>query len=261
MKYYLAFALICSSLNVFAWDHGLDGYPGGGMYGPGMGPGYGVKFDPCITNLNMALGGYGFIDGQSPVKIDEDGKLVINSKKIKSLNENGKVKTIVYKSSNLYGGGETVHKVDVTEENGKIVHITRYEDLEAAKKWQKELKTGSADYPMITKTDLSFEHQKNGCQMTSSEMTIKKDGKEEIKVSHDKKLCDNIAPSLNQMGRQNAMQCAGLFSHIEDSYKARMKELATQGKQLAMGGMYDMAGEADFGSKSRDWGHHRKRII
>lgn len=255
MKYFLTFALICSSLNLFADEpQSLAGYPGGGMYGLGMGPGYGVKYDPCIVNLNMALLGYGHVMGQSPISIDDNGKLVVNHKKVKSFNENGKIKTIVYTSVNPYGGEEVLHKIDVIEEEGKIVHVTRYEDLAAAKKWRGEMKImGSEGLPMVKKTDLSFEHHKSGCQMTASEMTMEKDGKEEIKVTHDKKLCDNIAPLMNQMGRQNAMQCAGLFSQIEDSYKARNKEFAKDGKELLMGGLYGMETEKNFGSKSRDW--------
>lgn len=258
MKYCLAFALICSSFNIFAGDNtgiaGYPGYPGGGMYAPGIGPGYGVKYDPCITNLNLSLSGYSSLTGKSPIIIDDSGKLVIDSKKIKSLNTKGNVKTIEYKSINPYGGEETINKVDVTEEKGKIVHITRYEDLAAIKKWNQELKAVKASgFPMLTKTDITFEHQEAGCKIASSELTMEKDGKEEIKVTHDKKLCDDIAPMLNQMGRQNATQCAGLFSQVEESYKARNKEFAKQGKELMMAGMYGMSADPDFGSKSRDW--------
>lgn len=258
MKYSLALVLAFSSLNIFAADFnnqfGL--YPGG-VYGPGIGVPYGVKYNPCISNLNMAINGYGFFYGESPIKVDENGKLVIQDKKIKSMKQNGNVKTIVYKSTNSFGGGDITHKIDITEEKGKIVHVTRYEDLAAAKKWEKEIKAmGQMGFPQITKTDLTFEHKDSGCTMTSSEMTEEKDGKEEIKVTHDKKLCDDIAPLLNQMGRQNAMQCAGLFSQVEDSYKSRNKEFLKLGKELQMANSFyglGMSADPDFGSKSRDW--------
>lgn len=203
MKKFMAFGLATLSLNLYA------------TYLP----------DPCITNLNFATRGFSF---NSPIHVDGKGKLIVDKKKVTSYEEKGNAKTIIYKEAgSLYGSGELSRKVEVIEENGKIVRTIRYEDTGAQDKWQKDNKL---NFPLIKKTEQVFIHDSESCKLVSSEMTEDGKGKESVTVTYDKKLCDEIAPLLNQMGKQNAMLCTGLFSKIQQSYLAREDEFSKSGK-------------------------------
>jgi phage host-nuclease inhibitor protein Gam len=192
----------------------------------------------------------------SPVKVDEKGKLIVDRSKVSNYREEGNTKTITYKTDSGYmGQGEVIKKIQVKEVDGVITHITRIEDREAVKKLHEQYnKKNGLPFKFIKQFDTTFEHSDTGCKIANTEYKLEVDGKDEVKVSYDKKLCDDIAPQINQMGKQNALQCGGLFSKIEESFKARNKELLKNGKELTINTMGGVVGvDFDFGSKSRDW--------
>lgn len=234
MKIFLLMALV-SSLTTFteavSKESGTKSYGTGGFY----------MEDPCAYNLNMAIAGTDFGSYNSVVRVDQKRKLVIDRKYIHSETKVGNVTTIIYKTYLAGTQIEVLSKLAITEEDGKITQVARFGDAEADKKIKNMYGYNGGvkmmGLPFVKKTDISFEHEKEGCHMTGSEITVANEDEKKadrVIVTYDKKTCDAISPILDRIGRQNALECGNLFSRIEESYKERSKEISKDGKELIL---------------------------
>lgn len=203
----------------------------------------------CIMSANQHLMDYGMgidPDGAS-LYIDIDGKTVFpNQNNIVKRNLEGGVETITYKTKQPKYGGymygqnidyETVEKtVKITRDgNGRLTGISKsFDTAFQAKMSAQASKSGYRGFPIIKSFDSDFTYKDGECSLNQTigmEMETA-NSKAEKKVYFDKKFCDQLAPTVKQIGAQNAGQCAGLINQAQMAFDSRNKELSGEGKSF-----------------------------
>ena len=203
----------------------------------------------CIMSANQQLMDYGMgydPDGSS-LYFDTNGKTVLpnQDKIVKRTLENG-VETITYKTKQPKSGGymmgqpieyETVERTVVItrDANGRLTNVSKQYDTASQIKMSNDVaKSGSKGFPIVKSFENEFTYNGDECSLNQTiglEMENEK-SKAEKKVYYDKKFCDQLAPTVKQIGSQNAGQCAGLISQAQMAFESRNKDLSKEGKAM-----------------------------
>ena len=204
----------------------------------------------CIIAANEQVSDFGMAYGMDGAAFyfDTNGKTVVThqDKIIKRNLENGK-ESITYKLKQPKNGGnmagqpnefETVERTIVITRNsqGQLLSVAKKFDIEA------QIKTRTAaqksgikpSFPILKTLESEFIYNGNSCSINQTiglEMENEK-SKAEKKVYYDKKFCDQLSPMINQIGAQNASQCANLISQAQMALELRNKDLAKEGKTI-----------------------------
>ena len=199
----------------------------------------------CLDTANQLTTNFrdGYADG-SALNFDLNGKLVVidQSKIVKRFNENGS-ETITFRTKDLNGEGtyEEAKSVEKTivltrDSDGRLLKVSQLYDMPSQIKVRNKLKKSgynSARFSPYSKSvEGHFSYDGNGCSLNQTvglEMENEEE-KLEQKVYYDKKFCDNIAPTLNQLGSQGADKCANLLAEAQNTFNIRSKELEKDGK-------------------------------
>lgn len=203
----------------------------------------------CIIAANQQLMdfGMGYDPDGAPLYLDSNGKTVVQNQSniVKRTLENG-VETITYKTKTpkfeIQSMGkptefETVERTIVISRDGsgRLTKIAKHQDTASQIKIQKNLaKSGIHGFPILKSSETEFTYSGDECSLNQSlglEMENEK-SKIEKKVYYDKKFCDQLAPTVKQMGLQNASQCAGLIGQAQMAFEARNEELKKEGKSM-----------------------------
>jgi hypothetical protein len=206
----------------------------------------------CVISANHMLIDFGM--GSSPenppsVYLDPSGKTVIANQDniVKRKIENG-VETITYKVKQPnfrgYKSGQPI-QYEVVErtvtirrdKSGRLIGASKLVDLEPQIQMSKEAASnGGSKFPILKSFDNEYTYRDGDCAVDQSlglEMESA-DSKVEKKVYYDKQYCDTLAPTLKQMGTQNAAMCGNLINQAQAAFDARNKGLKKENKSFKM---------------------------
>lgn len=203
----------------------------------------------CVMAANQHLmdHGMGYDPDGTSLYFDMNGKTVLHNKdKIAKRTIKNGIETITYTTKQPKFAGymmgqqieyEIVERTIVIsrDSSGRLTNVLKqYDTASQIKMVNPFKKLGSKSFPIIKSIESEFSYNGDECSLNQTiglEME-NENSKAEKKVYYDKKFCDQLAPTVKEIGSKNAGQCAGLITQAQMAFENRNKDLAKEGKAM-----------------------------